>query len=105
MMEVAAELERITLSRWETLEEKYSTASSSEVSSSSSSSNISEKPLSVMIKKAGLESGELFVLQTEVGSINSMERVRDNSPISVQDPWLSEQSSPSSSSLLNNVIQ
>lgn len=104
MMEVAAELERITLSRWETSEEKYSTASSSEVSSSSSSSNISEKPLSVMIKKAGLESGELFVLQTEVGSINSMERVRDNSPISVQDPWLSEQSSPSSSSLLNNVI-
>jgi serine/threonine protein kinase len=104
MMEVAAELERITLGRYETSEEKYSTALS-EVSSCSSSSNLSEKPLSIMVKKAGLKSGELFVLQTEVGSFNSMERVTDNSPISVQDPWLSEQSSPSSSSLLNNVIQ
>ncbi|KAB1220512.1 Wall-associated receptor kinase-like 14 [Morella rubra] len=103
MMEVAAELDRIRLSRSELSEEKYSTASS-EVSSCSSS-NLSEKPLTVMVKRAELENGSLIELQTGAGSFNSMDRVRDNSPVSVQDPWLSEQSSPSSSSLLNNVIQ
>lgn len=104
MMEVAAELERIRASRWESSEEKYSTASS-EVSSCSSSSNLSEKPLSATAKKAGLESRGLLVLPAAAGSFNSMDMVRNNSPVSVQDPWLSEQSSPSSSSLLNNVIQ
>ncbi|XP_040996983.1 wall-associated receptor kinase-like 14 [Juglans microcarpa x Juglans regia] len=104
MMEVAAELERIRLSRWEHSEEKYSTASS-DVSSSSCSSNTSEKPLSLMVKKAGMETRGLIVPQIAVPHFNSLERVRDNSPVSVQDPWLSEQSSPSSSSLLNNVIQ
>jgi serine/threonine protein kinase len=104
MMEVATELERIRASRWESSEEKYSTASS-EVSSCSSSSNLSEKPLSVSVKKARLESRGLLVLPVAAGSFNSMDMVRNNSPVSVQDPWLSEQSSPSSSSLLNNVIQ
>ncbi|KAE8100579.1 hypothetical protein FH972_018465 [Carpinus fangiana] len=104
MMEVAAELERIRTSRWELSEEKYSTASS-DVSSCSSSSNLSEKPLSMTVKKTGLESRGLLVLPAPAGSFNSMEMVRNNSPVSVQDPWLSEQSSPSSSSLLNNVIQ
>ncbi|KAG2666527.1 hypothetical protein I3760_15G066200 [Carya illinoinensis] len=104
MMEVATELERIRLSRWEHSEEKYSTASS-DVSSSSCSSNTSEKPLSAMAKKAGMETRSLIVPQIGVPRFNSLERARDNSPVSVQDPWLSEQSSPSSSSLLNNVIQ
>lgn len=40
-------------------------------------------------------------------SYNASERLKDNSPASVQDSWSSEQSSssPSSNSLLNNVIQ
>ncbi|XP_007017425.2 PREDICTED: wall-associated receptor kinase-like 14 isoform X1 [Theobroma cacao] len=103
MMEVAVELEQIRLSRWVPAEE-ITCAASSEVSPCSSSSNLSERPLSTAVKTAGLENRGLFMLQmSNVGCVNSMERLKDNSPVSVQDPWLSEQSSPSSSSLLNNV--
>ncbi|KAL5845003.1 hypothetical protein ACOSQ4_010961 [Xanthoceras sorbifolium] len=105
MMEVAAELEQISGSRFATCEDINCTATS-EVSSCSSSSNLSEKPLSLSSKKAGMEGSGLFMLQTGTSSnMESMERVKYNSPMSVQDPWLSEQSSPSSNSLLSNVIQ
>lgn len=104
MMEVAAELEQIMLSRWAPSEEINCTVSS-EVSLCSSSSNICKMPLNFTFKKAEIESRGLFVLQPETGSVNSMERTKQNSPVSVQDPWPSEHSSPSSSSLLNNVIQ
>ena len=82
MMEVAAELEQIKVWKWATSGENICTAST-ETSSCYSSSNVSEIPL----------------------SMNSLRRsLKDTSPVSVQDPWLSGQSSPSSDSLLNNVI-
>ncbi|XP_022768847.1 wall-associated receptor kinase-like 14 isoform X2 [Durio zibethinus] len=103
MMEVVLELEQIRLSRWVPAEEN-TCAASSEVSPCSSSSNLSERPLSMAVNKAGLENRGLFMLQmTNVGCVNLMEKLKDNSPVSVQDPWLSEQSSPSSSSLLNSI--
>ncbi|XWS21109.1 hypothetical protein CRYUN_Cryun30bG0027200 [Craigia yunnanensis] len=104
MMEVAVELEQIRLSRWVSADE-ITCAASSEVSPCSSSSNLSEKPLSMAVnKKSGLENRGLFMLQmTNVGCVNLMEKLKDDSPVSVQDLWLSEQSSPSSSSLLNNA--
>lgn len=102
MMEVADELEQIRLSRsWAASEESTFTASP-EVSTSSSFSNASEKPLTVNNNKThqkqrrGMFGGSLT---------NSMEKMKDGSPISVQEPWFSEQSSPSSSSLLSNAIQ
>ncbi|KAE8735134.1 Wall-associated receptor kinase-like 14 [Hibiscus syriacus] len=104
MMEVATELEQIMLSRWGPGEETTCEASS-EVSPCSSSSNLSEQPLSKAVsKKGGVENRGLFMLQmSNAGFMNLMEKMKDNSPVSVQDHWLSEQSSPSSSSLLNNA--
>ncbi|GMI96769.1 hypothetical protein like AT2G23450 [Hibiscus trionum] len=106
MLEVAIELEQIRLSRWVPGEE-ITCEASSEVSPCSSLSNLSEQPLSKAVsKKGGIENRGLFMLRmSNVGFTNSMERRKDHSPVSVQDPWLSEQSSPSSSSLLNNVTQ
>ncbi|KAK8513889.1 hypothetical protein V6N13_005077 [Hibiscus sabdariffa] len=104
MMEVAIELEQIRLSRWVPGEE-ITCEASSEVSPCSSSSNLSEQPLSKAVsKKGGVETKGLLMLRmSNVGFINSMETRKDHSPVSVQDPWLSEQSSPSSSTFLNNV--
>ncbi|CAK7347643.1 unnamed protein product [Dovyalis caffra] len=101
MMEVAAELEQIMLSRWASSDE-INCATSLEFSPCSSASNVSEKPLNLTVRKTETERRGLFMLQTRA-SRKSTERVDHNSPVSVQDPWLSEQSSPSSSSLLNNV--
>ncbi|KAL9348734.1 hypothetical protein Peur_060100 [Populus x canadensis] len=101
MMEVAAELEQIMLTRWLPSEEINCTTSL-DFSQCSSSSNVREKPLNLTVKKTEIERRDLLVLQTQA-SRKSTERTDHNSPMSVQDPWLSEQSSPSSSSLLNNV--
>ncbi|KAJ6400162.1 hypothetical protein OIU84_015751 [Salix udensis] len=100
MMEVAAELEQIVLTRWPSSEEINCTTS---LDSSSSSSNVSEKPLNLTVKKTEIERTDLLELQTQPRR-KSTEKADHNSPVSVQDPWLSERSSPSSSSLLNNVI-
>ncbi|MBA0836963.1 hypothetical protein Goarm_009151 [Gossypium armourianum] len=104
MMEVAVELEQIRLSRWVPAEE-ITCAASSEVSPCSSSSNISEQPLSMSVNnKDGLENKGLFMFQmTNVGCVNLTGKSKDNSPVLIQDLCLSEQSSPSSSSLLNNA--
>ncbi|MBA0775237.1 hypothetical protein Gotri_010395 [Gossypium trilobum] len=104
MMEVAVELEQIRLSRWVPAEE-ITCAASSEVSPCSSSSNISEQPLSMSVNnKDGLENKGLIMFQmTNVGCVNLTGKSKDNSPVLIQDLWLSEQSSPSSSSLLNNA--
>jgi hypothetical protein len=102
MMEVAAELEQIMLTRWPPSEEINCTTSL-DFSQCSSSSHVSEKALNLTVKKTEIERRGLLVLQTQA-SRKSTERTDHNSPMSVQDPWLSEQSSPSSSSLLNNVI-
>ncbi|XP_057974045.1 wall-associated receptor kinase-like 14 isoform X2 [Malania oleifera] len=107
MMEVAAELEHIRISRWAIVKENIFAAvspDSSSTSSCSSSSSASEKPLNVTVDKVGLESRSLFALQSGICCVNSMEREKDNSPVCVQDPWLSEQSSPSSNSLLSNAV-
>ncbi|XP_059637015.1 wall-associated receptor kinase-like 14 [Cornus florida] len=104
MMEVAAELEQIRLSRsWVSSEDNI--PASSEASFYSSSSSISEKPLSVTMKKPELDSTSLFALQIVPGGSSSMDGMKDFSPVSVQDSWPSEQSSPSSNSLLNHVVQ
>ncbi|KAK8642474.1 hypothetical protein V6N13_011816 [Hibiscus sabdariffa] len=104
MMEVAVELEQIRLSRCVPAEE-VTCVTSSEVSPCSSSSNISEQPLSMAVNnKEGPEDRGLFMLQmSNVGCMDLIEKLKDNSPVSTQDPWLSEQSSPSSSNLLNNL--
>ncbi|KDP38442.1 hypothetical protein JCGZ_04367 [Jatropha curcas] len=99
MIEVAAELDQIRISRWAQSEETNYTASSNE-SCCSSSSNISEKALSLTEKnKDELESRGLT---TE--AISEKEWAKDSSPVSVQDLWLSEHSSPSSRSLIYNAI-
>ncbi|XP_015572418.2 wall-associated receptor kinase-like 14 [Ricinus communis] len=100
MMEVAAELEQLRISRWSPEEEIKFRASSVESSCSTSSSNISEKPLSSTNNNGELGNISLF---TQVRSVKSTDEAKDDSPVSVQDPWLSEQSSPSTSSLLNTV--
>ncbi|KAF9687607.1 hypothetical protein SADUNF_Sadunf02G0110900 [Salix dunnii] len=102
MMEVAAELEQIKLSRWASSEET-NCPTSLDFSPCSSSSNVSEKPLNLTVKKTESERRGLFVLQTQP-SRKSPEVANHDSPVSVQDPWLSEKSSPSSSNLLNNVL-
>ncbi|KAI9200625.1 hypothetical protein LWI28_010863 [Acer negundo] len=107
MTEVAAELEQISASsRLATCEDTTTNCTAtSEVSSCSSSSNVNGMPLSLSAKKVVMEGSGLFMLQTGASNVESMERIKYNSPMSVQDPWSSEQSSPSSNSLLSNVIQ
>lgn len=99
MIEVAAELEQIRLSRWTSFEDNNNCITSTELSSSSSSSNESEKPLSVGVKENELQKN----MQSEPHTLNPMGRPRHSSPVSVQDPdfWVSEQSSPSSNSLVS----
>ncbi|KAJ7958083.1 putative Kinase [Quillaja saponaria] len=104
IMEVAAELENIRLSRWTSISEENN-FTASELSSTSSSSNESEKPLNVTVNKAGIEDQGSLSLKTEIATLISRERSNDGSPFSVQDPWLSEQSSPSSNSLLSKAVQ
>ncbi|KAM1223713.1 hypothetical protein ACFX2G_043661 [Malus domestica] len=102
MIEVTAELELIKLSKWPSSEENTYTASS-DGSSCCSSSSVSEKPLNIT-KSRSLRS--VNALQSgDAGSFNSSEKFKHNSPVSVQNTWLSDQSSPSSNSLLSNVIQ
>ncbi|XP_010255034.1 PREDICTED: wall-associated receptor kinase-like 14 [Nelumbo nucifera] len=101
MMEVATELENIRLSGWAPMEENVC-MESSVASSCSSPSNLSEKSHGVAAKKVGLGNQRLFVPQRDECIIST--EMKDNSPVSVQDPWFSEQSSPSTNSLLGNVI-
>ncbi|KAK2969412.1 hypothetical protein RJ640_020355 [Escallonia rubra] len=97
MVEVAAELEQIRLSKYVSLGGNFK--ASSETSSCSSSSDVSEKPLSLMVKKFELDGRGIY------DSVNSLDSEKDRSPNSVEDSWLSEESSPSSNSLLGHVIQ
>ncbi|TKY70520.1 Wall-associated receptor kinase 14 [Spatholobus suberectus] len=99
MMEVAEELEHIRLSGWATMEETVTASSIG--STSSSPRHGSEKSLS-RIKNAGQGSERLIVPQNTESFLHSMEV--DSSPVSVHDRWSSRPSSPSSNSLLGNVI-
>lgn len=101
MMEVAAELEQIRLSGWAQMEDNIFVGSSA--SSCSSLSHCTEKSRATT-KKASIGSQRLLVPQRSECAV-LMEEVRGCSPVSVQDPWFSEQSSPSSNSLLGNVVQ
>ncbi|XP_010646389.1 wall-associated receptor kinase-like 14 isoform X1 [Vitis vinifera] len=105
MMEVADELEHVRLSGWAPMEENICVASSV-ASSCSSPFNGSEMSLGCMsVRKAGIGSRRLFVPHRPTDCLASMEEIKDSSPVSVHDPWLSEQSSPSTNSLLGNVVQ
>ncbi|XP_068654289.1 wall-associated receptor kinase-like 14 [Aristolochia californica] len=100
MMEVAAELEQIKLSGWSQMDESIFLPSSA--SSFSSLSNGSENSYAIT-QKAGSGSRRV-VIPNKNEYIIPME-VKSNSPVSVQDHWFSEQSSPSTNSLLGNVVQ
>ncbi|KAI3452091.1 hypothetical protein Pfo_008756 [Paulownia fortunei] len=105
MIEVADELEQIRLSGWAPLEENIYMGSS--VASSCSSPYLgSEKSLNTSTtKKVGVGSRRLIVAQRAGDALPTTEEATDSSPVSVQDPWLSEQSSPSADSLLGKVVR
>ncbi|PIN02210.1 Serine/threonine protein kinase [Handroanthus impetiginosus] len=133
MMEVADELEQIRLSGWAPLEENIcmgspmaSSCSSSYLGSeksmdtstaakkvgmaSSCSSPYlgSEKSMdtSTAAKKVGVGSTTLIFMQGTGNhrGLTVKEEATNSSPVSVQDPWLSEQSTLSSNSLLGKVV-
>ncbi|XP_062154482.1 wall-associated receptor kinase-like 14 isoform X2 [Alnus glutinosa] len=104
MMEVAEELEHIRRSGWATFEENICMASSA-VSSCSSPRNGSEKSFGGIVKAAGAGSQRSIVSEKADGRLALMEEVKDSSPVSVHDPWFSDQSSPSTNSLLGNVVR
>lgn len=100
MAEVASELEQVRLMTGFG-ENINNCRGSSELCSGSCSSSESEKPLSAAVKKVEPK-GECY-LQVQSGrtvALKLMERADSSSPVSVQDPdpWLSEQSSASTSS-------
>ncbi|KAM7514169.1 hypothetical protein LguiA_003752 [Lonicera macranthoides] len=92
MMEVAVELEQIMLSKWASFSSE-TVANSLGVSSCTSLSDEYNKSLDSTVDKC-----ELF------GSVKSMESMKDLSLVSVDNLWPSDESSPSSNSLLNHVI-
>lgn len=104
MMEVAHELEQIRQSGWASLEENICMASSI-ASSCSSPFNGSERSFGGLSMKKVVGSQRLIVPQKGIDHLASLEEGKDSSPVSVHDPWFSEQSSPSTNSLLGNVIQ
>lgn len=112
MMEVADELEEIKVSGWNTIDDNMTIGSLSSVSSSPY--NASEKSIggSIIKKVAGVAAigsrrlsviSDCLTIQDEKDA--SKDKDKDNSPVSIQDPWLSEQSSPSSNSLLGNIVR
>ncbi|KAL5987198.1 Wall-associated receptor kinase-like 14 [Asimina triloba] len=102
MMEVTDELERIRLSGWNQAEGNICDGSS--ISSFSTVSNNSINSRTTTKKTASVESRKLVVPQNNEGAPPA-EATKGLSPVSVQDPWFSERSSPSSNSLLGNVVQ
>ncbi|KAJ8494137.1 hypothetical protein OPV22_015858 [Ensete ventricosum] len=91
MTEVADELEQIRLSGWLPTDDSMSLSKSSSFCSTPSSCN--EKP------RTTSESRRLASV-----SSRGEEEVKGGSPVSVQEPWFSDRSSPSDNSLLANVI-
>ncbi|KAK6923465.1 hypothetical protein RJ641_011769, partial [Dillenia turbinata] len=100
MREVADELEHIRLSGWAPLDENICIASSVGSVCSSPYSESEKSFGGVSAKKASIGSRRVIVPKWVTDSLSQMEDVKENSPVSVQDPWLSEQSSPSTNSLL-----
>lgn len=105
MMEVAEELEQIRVSGWAPLEENMHMGSSV-ASSCSSPYQGSEKSLCASTnRRATAGSKRLIVSQRRGDGQPVTEESKDCSPVSVQDPWLSEQSSPSTNSLLGKIAR
>ena len=104
MMEVAEELEYIKRSGWATMEETVFLASSVG-SGNSSPRKGSEKSLSgIKFNKAG-QGSERLIAPQKIERFLQLTEVKDSSPVSVHDPWSSGHSSPSTNSLLDNVVQ
>ncbi|CAM8892452.1 unnamed protein product [Rhodiola kirilowii] len=106
MTEVAQELELARTSGWSTMEENICMESSMP-STCSSPSNESDRSLRGMtLKKVGMGSCRLIVPKKTADCLGIVPKeVKDSSPVSVQDPWLSDQSSPSTNSLLGNAMR
>ncbi|CAH8360816.1 unnamed protein product [Eruca vesicaria subsp. sativa] len=88
MTEVADELEQIRLSGW---------IPNMVLDSPTGSER------SVSVRKASAPSRRLVVPPKKQDILAFVEEKDDSSPVSVQDPWLSAQSSPSSNTLLGNI--
>ncbi|TYI40893.1 hypothetical protein ES332_A02G195500v1 [Gossypium tomentosum] len=98
MLEVAEELERIRLSAWvPCMCIESPSASSCPTSDNESDTSLSTK---TVIEKALIIGNRRLI--TKQNCLTSLNDVKTNSPVSVQDDWLSEQSSPSTNSLLGN---
>lgn len=105
MVEVSQELEQIRLGAWAPLDESIGMASSV-ASSCSSPFDGSEKSLGgATVKKLGVGSRRVVVPHRPIDCLTPMKEVSDSSPISLRDPWSSEQSSPSTNSLLRNMVR
>lgn len=102
MSEVADELEQIRLSSWASLEDNVCMTSSVN-SSCSSPRSMSETSFRSTATKKGVGSRRLIVPQKIANSLTTMEEIKDSSPVSVHDPWLSEESPPSTNRLLGNA--
>lgn len=111
MKEVADELEEIRASGWNTNDDNVTIGSSSV---SSSPYNASEKSIGGSIIKrvagvAAIGSRRLSVISDCLTIPDEKDTDKDkdkeSSPVSIQDPWLSDQSSPSTNSLLGNVVR
>lgn len=113
MMEVADELEQIRLSGWAPMEENMHMGSSVASTCCSSPYQGSEKSFNISITKkttsmTGVGSRRLVVPQRAAAIAAALpvtDEVKHNSPVSVQDHWLSEQSSPSTNSLLSHIVR
>ncbi|KAK1438971.1 hypothetical protein QVD17_04784 [Tagetes erecta] len=104
MTEVADELEQIRLSGWNTMDDNVTMSFSSV---SSSPYNGSEKSIGGTIVKrtVAIGSRRLGVPHVVPDCLKITEDEKDNSSVSVEDIWLSEHSSPSTNSLLGNVVR
>lgn len=106
MMEVAEELEYIRRRAWQTMEEAICLGSSVGSASSSPRYGSEKSVIGINLKKVGQESEGLIVPPKHENLLQSMEmEVKDSSPVSVHNPWSSGPSSPSTNSLLGNVVR
>jgi len=106
MMEVAEELEYIRRRAWATMEEAICLGSSVGSASSSPRYGSEKSVIGINLKKVGQESEGLIVPPKHENLLQSMEmEVKDSSPVSVHNPWSSGPSSPSTNSLLGNVVR
>ncbi|KAG8367023.1 hypothetical protein BUALT_Bualt16G0029300 [Buddleja alternifolia] len=110
MMEVADELEQIRLSGWAPLDENVCMGSSV-ASSCSSPFDASEKSLSTKTSRKGIGVGSRRLIGSQKAGglgdgLPTTGETKESSPVSVQEYWLSQQSSPpSTNSLLGKVVK